>query len=285
MGNAASSAALLPAERVYALCAAFGLSVAEVEYCHRHYRALRFDAPHARRRGRGQPTDAAEAPAGPPAITDLLEADWLRARVFQTLFAVDDASAAVVSKTTLEAYLRALARWKNAGLPGRLALVFDVLDFDNDGWLTEADLTFKTGDRVCVRNSPLGYAGVLRFLGETEFREGVWAGIELDEPKGKNNGTVQGVQYFATEPKRGVFVDFPALQLESHFLAAHDILARIAAEPADRQPPANQIQAFGPRGVKVVWVSKEVFCARIAQEKWFAERIMQSQGAVAEARK
>lgn len=35
-------------------------------------------------------------------------------------------------------------------------------------------------------------AGVLRYLGETEFAKGDWAGIELDEPVGKNDGSVAG---------------------------------------------------------------------------------------------
>lgn len=35
---------------------------------------------------------------------------------------------------------------------------------------------------------------------------GVWAGIELDTPTGKNDGTVQGIQYFVCKPKHGIFV-------------------------------------------------------------------------------
>lgn len=45
--------------------------------------------------------------------------------------------------------------------------------------------------------------GTLRFCGTTEFASGQWAGIELDEPEGKNNGSVGKVQYFKCAPKYG----------------------------------------------------------------------------------
>lgn len=53
--------------------------------------------------------------------------------------------------------------------------------------------------------------GTLKFCGTTEFASGQWAGVELDEPEGKNNGSVGKVQYFKCAPKHGtalVVVDF-----------------------------------------------------------------------------
>ncbi|EMG48672.1 hypothetical protein SBY92_003997 [Candida maltosa Xu316] len=38
--------------------------------------------------------------------------------------------------------------------------------------------------------------GQIKFIGSTQFAPGLWYGIELEEPNGKNNGTVQGVKYF-----------------------------------------------------------------------------------------
>ena len=47
----------------------------------------------------------------------------------------------------------------------------------------------KLGDHVLVGGVK---EGILRFLGTTEFAKGVWAGVELPEPLGKNDGAVSG---------------------------------------------------------------------------------------------
>ena len=47
--------------------------------------------------------------------------------------------------------------------------------------------------------------GVVRFIGETTFAAGEWYGIELSDPKGKNNGTVNGETYFTCAPNHGIF--------------------------------------------------------------------------------
>ncbi|TFY71856.1 hypothetical protein EVG20_g1162 [Dentipellis fragilis] len=52
---------------------------------------------------------------------------------------------------------------------------------------------------------PVG-RGIVRFCGTTSFAQGKWVGIELSEPKGKNDGSVQGVQYFTCRANFGMFV-------------------------------------------------------------------------------
>lgn len=47
--------------------------------------------------------------------------------------------------------------------------------------------------------------GYVQFIGGTQFAPGQWAGIVLDEPIGKNDGSVAGVRYFQCEDGRGIF--------------------------------------------------------------------------------
>lgn len=49
--------------------------------------------------------------------------------------------------------------------------------------------SFFTLIQVLVSGSKLG---VLRYIGETDFAKGIWAGVELSDPLGKNDGAVAG---------------------------------------------------------------------------------------------
>lgn len=53
-------------------------------------------------------------------------------------------------------------------------------------------MSFKIGQLVKVKDD----SGVIKFIGTTSFAPGTWFGIELQHPRGKNNGSVQGVKYF-----------------------------------------------------------------------------------------
>lgn len=57
--------------------------------------------------------------------------------------------------------------------------------------------------------------GRIQFIGETQFAAGEWAGVVLDEPIGKNDGSVNGVRYFQCESKKGVFARPDKLVYES----------------------------------------------------------------------
>lgn len=45
-----------------------------------------------------------------------------------------------------------------------------------------------------------------RWVGPTHFSDGIWIGVELDTPDGRNDGEVQGTRYFNCTPGHGVFV-------------------------------------------------------------------------------
>ncbi|XP_052129712.1 restin homolog isoform X3 [Frankliniella occidentalis] len=69
-----------------------------------------------------------------------------------------------------------------------------------------AGAELKLGERVIVMSSQTGSkAGVLRYKGPTAFAAGEWCGVELDDPMGKNDGSVAGTRYFDCEPKFGLF--------------------------------------------------------------------------------
>ena len=57
-------------------------------------------------------------------------------------------------------------------------------------------------DKIMVN----GLLATVRFIGETHFSDGIWLGLELAEPSGKNNGTVGEQRYFTCKANHGLFV-------------------------------------------------------------------------------
>ncbi|XP_041724289.1 dynactin subunit 1 isoform X4 [Coregonus clupeaformis] len=58
-----------------------------------------------------------------------------------------------------------------------------------------------------------GQRGTVAYVGATLFATGKWVGVILDEPKGKNDGTVQGKRYFQCDENCGIFVRQSQIQL------------------------------------------------------------------------
>ncbi|XP_062293668.1 kinesin-like protein KIF13B isoform X1 [Scomber scombrus] len=61
----------------------------------------------------------------------------------------------------------------------------------------------KEGEFVTVGTNK---SGIVRYVGPTDFAEGIWVGVELEVPAGKNDGSVNGKHYFHCNPGYGVLV-------------------------------------------------------------------------------
>lgn len=113
---------------------------------------------------------------------------------------------------------------------------------------------FKVGQRVIVKE----HLGVVAFVGTTFFAPDVWVGVELDEPAGKNNGTVQAKSYFQCKPNHGLFVKPSAVSLAARTESDGEINSAANAElpaPASSSAPAalggfaaNRYEHRGPDG-------------------------------------
>ncbi|XP_049917712.1 CAP-Gly domain-containing linker protein 3-like isoform X2 [Epinephelus moara] len=88
-----------------------------------------------------------------------------------------------------------------------------------------ASMGIRLGDRVVIAGQKVG---TLRFCGSTEFSGGLWAGVELDKPEGKNDGSVAGVQYFTCRIKHGIFAPLSKI---SKPLERHKISTRKTSTP------------------------------------------------------
>ncbi|KAJ7990315.1 hypothetical protein DPEC_G00299030 [Dallia pectoralis] len=109
---------------------------------------------------------------------------------------LDKAEAAMVAKELKQLLLDAVPL--SCNLPRATLLNYDNIP----GNLMLTAIGLKLGDRVELSDMK---TGTLRFCGTTEFASGQWVGVELDEPEGKNDGSVGGVRYFICPPKLGIF--------------------------------------------------------------------------------
>eukprot|EP01084_Bolivina_argentea_P063081 115233_1 len=73
---------------------------------------------------------------------------------------------------------------------------------------TKDDVNFPVGSAVELQD---GLKGVIRYIGKLKSsngknKKGIFYGVELSAPKGKNDGFVNGKTYFMTKPNHGIFV-------------------------------------------------------------------------------
>ncbi|XP_013180475.1 PREDICTED: CAP-Gly domain-containing linker protein 2 isoform X4 [Papilio xuthus] len=94
---------------------------------------------------------------------------------------------------------------------------------------TTANGELRLGDRVIVSSSRGSKAGILRYVGVTDFASGVWGGVELDDPLGKNDGSVDGKRYFECAPRFGLFAP----------------ISKVSKSPSNRKPGTCAIHSNG----------------------------------------
>ncbi|XP_066145271.1 CAP-Gly domain-containing linker protein 1 isoform X3 [Euwallacea fornicatus] len=97
--------------------------------------------------------------------------------------------------------------------------------------LASTHVDYKIGDRVIIKSSQGSKVGIVRFIGITEFAAGEWVGVELDEPKGKNDGSVNGIRYFDCQPNFGLFSP----------------VSKVSKSP-NQARPSDQCQVHSPTG-------------------------------------
>lgn len=69
----------------------------------------------------------------------------------------------------------------------------------------------ELGKRVLVNGH---FGGILRYMGPVQGKQGIFFGVELDQPVGKNDGTHQGTFYFQCRPGHGIFAPCHKIELE-----------------------------------------------------------------------
>jgi tubulin-folding cofactor B len=84
--------------------------------------------------------------------------------------------------------------------------------FAREAEYDEASVEHAVLSRRC-QVSPGGRRGLVRWTGKLEGKPGWWIGVELDEPVGQNDGSLDGARYFTADAKRGCFVRGPNVQV------------------------------------------------------------------------
>ncbi|XP_055377619.1 dynactin subunit 1 isoform X3 [Condylostylus longicornis] len=99
-----------------------------------------------------------------------------------------------------------------------------------------SDKNLKVGQRVEVTGKEV--RGKIAYIGVTSFAPGKWIGLILDEPKGKNNGTLRGTTYFTCPDNYGMFVRISQLSLL-------DESDNVIEENTEERQPRSRLSSSG----------------------------------------
>jgi len=77
----------------------------------------------------------------------------------------------------------------------------------------------------CRVRTKAGDVGTTRYVGPIDGREGIWIGIELDQPNGINDGSANGIRYFSCPERHGLFTREANLTLCENETSVHAVAA------------------------------------------------------------
>eukprot|EP00051_Salpingoeca_urceolata_P008511 m.106637 g.106637 ORF g.106637 m.106637 type:complete len:435 (-) comp15790_c0_seq1:31-1335(-) len=103
---------------------------------------------------------------------------------------------------------------------------------------------FKIGCKVQLSD---GRTGTMKFFGRVAAVKKTLCGVALDEPEGKNDGSLGGVRYFACRPDHGVFVPARRLSAAGAGQSGRRIKSprrRSSSKDNIRRPPQYVVRSF-----------------------------------------
>ena len=96
--------------------------------------------------------------------------------------------------------------------------------------------------------------GVVRFIGMTQFATGIWYGVELSRPLGKNDGSVQGVRYFQCADKYGIFIQFSRIARLLPAISRKTIASSFASNPDESDETVSDMTISGTSSLDIISV-------------------------------
>ncbi|CAF1246783.1 unnamed protein product [Adineta steineri] len=101
------------------------------------------------------------------------------------------------------------------------------------GVQNDSKISLTVGDRVLVNGLKIG---TLRYKGTVKFAQGLFYGVELDEPEGKHDGQVNDFRYFQCKTNHGVFVPYDKVVLapRERILPTHRTISRLKPPTGSR---------------------------------------------------
>ena len=104
---------------------------------------------------------------------------------------------------------------------------------------------------MCILNKK-PHLGILKYVGTTHFADGEWCGILLDEPNGKNDGSVRGVRYFRCKNKHGIFVHSHKVKAADGITLSRLNLLESPSSPQSSEKTATSEQIMSSSDVEIV---------------------------------